>query len=417
MHSVTALRLTVLVCLLALTACAAQQRHVNALAEKLDVNGADQTLLELEKFKPKTRDKAQYLLNRGILKHFAGDPSGSITDLQSAKKIMDSLQAISISENIGASTVNDTLRSYSGTPGERVLLHQLLAYNYLQQGDLDGARVEMLQADVTMRQVAKSDSLRGQLASTHFLSGIIYELNREWDNAMISYRHASEIMKERRQKLPLALQDSLLQLSKRQGLTDEYKRYTKRFGRQARTFDAGDRELLVLYADGVVSNKRQHFISVFSIERKQNISISIPYYPPANYRPQHYHLQVAGKYHRTQRLESIEQVARQDFADELPRITATTLARVVAKFLAADEARKKQGDLAGILVNIAGSVSEQADLRSWNMLPSTLQTSRIVIPKGLTVSGADLPHGLNSKGVISFEHTSTLLLIASSVSR
>ncbi|MEE8059846.1 MAG: hypothetical protein V3T17_18740 [Pseudomonadales bacterium] len=417
MYPAAALRLTVLICLLALSACTVQQRQINALADSLHIIGAKQTLQALEKIDPKLRDRAQYLLNRGTLKRLTGDLEASTIDLRSAKNIMVSLQATSVTENVAAVTVNETLRSYTGTPSERVLLHQLLAYNHLQQDDLDGARVEMLQADVTMREVAKADNLRGQLASAHYLTGIIYELNGEWDDAMISYRRVVEIMDEHHQSIPAALQDSLLQTSYRQGFAEEYKRYVKRFSRQAQTFKNGDRELLVLYADGIVSNKQQHFVSVYSIERLQNVSLAIPYYPPSNYRPQYFTLHVAGKYHRTQILENIEDLARQDLADELPRITATTLLRVVAKYQAAKKTREKQGDLAGVLVNIAATFVEQADLRSWNMLPSSLQVARIRIPAGMDAEGADLPGGLSSSKVHSFNHGNTLLLIADSVDR
>ena len=415
LYFIRGLRWLLLVCLLNQGACAIQQRQINSLADSLQEKGAEQTLLALQKIKPKERDQAQYLLNRGTLYRLSGDIAASTRDLESAKRIIASLQASSVSENLTAVTVNETLRSYSASPSERVLLHQLLAYNYLQQGDLDGARVEMLQADVTVREIAKAGSLRGQLASINFLAGLIYELNHEWDNAMISYRRALEIADERKQAIPAALADSLLQASDRQGFTEEYKGYVKRFSRSAQPFKPGDRELLVLYSDGIVSHKRQHSISVYSFEQQQMISLAMPYYPPANYRPQSFTLNVAGKNHRSQPLENIEDRVREDLAEELPAITATTLARTVIKFQAAKTASEQQGDLAGLLVNLATTISEQADLRSWNMLPSTMQIARVRLGEGVDIADLDLPGGMDHE-LLSFNHGNTLLLITNSVS-
>ena len=44
----------------------------------------------------------------------------------------------------------------------------------------------MLQADITMQQLAEESELAGQLASVRFLAGVIYELNDEYDDALIS---------------------------------------------------------------------------------------------------------------------------------------------------------------------------------------------------------------------------------------
>ena len=413
-YRATAFRLVLLYCLLLQSGCVLQQLEVNALADSLHSRGAQYTLGQLEKITPKPRDRAQYLLNRGRLKSLAGDIGGSIDDLQAAKKIMASLQAVSVSENLSAATINETLRSYTGTPSERVMVHTLLAHNYLRRGSLDSARVEMLQADVTMQEIADADSLSGQLASAHFTSGLIYEINDEWDNAMISYRRAAKIMDKRQQSLPPALQDSLLQVSFRQGLEEEYEGYVERFNRKAIALDNGDAELIVIYADGNVSTIRQQTLSMYSPEHNQYLTVAIPYYPPANYRPQFFTVNVDGGYHRTHVLEDIEQLARDDLSDELPRITATALARAALKYNAITNA-EKQNEFAQALVNVAAIFTESADMRSWNMLPSTLQIARIRLKQGDDTEPFIAAAGLNNDDVVSFNGGKKLLLLANSV--
>ncbi|HEB27320.1 MAG TPA: hypothetical protein ENI05_06025 [Porticoccus sp.] len=390
---------------------------MNSVADNLQSTGAAQALAALEKIKPKSRDKALYLLNRGSLKRYTGDLKGSNADLESAKSIMAALQATSVSESLAAVTINETLRSYAGTPSERILLHEMLAFNYLQLGDLDGARVEMLQADVTAQALAKADSLRGYLASDQFLSGCIYEMNGELDNAMISYRRALGIMDQRSLQIPLALQDSLLQISQRQRMTEEYQRYEKRFSRSAEPLEEGERELLVFYADGNVSSKQQNFIPIFSPAIAQPISLALPYYPPNNYRAQYLNLNVAGKFYRTQPIENIEVLAREDLDEAMPGITAATLLRATAKYQTVKAARDKKEDFAALLLLVANTVTEQADLRSWNMLPSSLQVARIRLGAQVDIETLALPNGMNASNLLSFNRGKTLVLLASSLDR
>ena len=402
------------VLLLLLGGCVTQQK-VNSLAESLQVAGADSTLAALEKIDPNGRDRAQYLLNRGTLYRLSGNLEASSEDLQAAKAIMNSLQATSVSENFAALTINETLRSYSGTPSERVLVHTVLAYNYLQNNDLEGARVEMLQADITMREVAAGDKLRGQLASSHFLTGLIYELNGEWDNAMISYRNAAEILDQRGQPIPEALQNSLLQTSFRQGLNEEYKRYTRRFSRKAKPLQQGEKELIVFYSDGIVSHKRQQTISIYSFELKQQISLSVPYYPSTNYYPRPLTLSIAGKNIQTGLIENLEVLARNDFKDQISGITAAATARVVAKYQLVEKMRREQGDSMAALFNLASTIAEQADLRSWNMLPSSIQVARVRIDPDIDLGQIDLTRGLNASELLAFNRGNTFLLLANSV--
>ncbi|CAN0604382.1 unnamed protein product, partial [Ectocarpus sp. 12 AP-2014] len=119
----------VLLCLLYLQGCTSWQ--INQLSAELPAVGPEKTLAKLEDIDPPDRDRSQYLLNRGLLKFYTGDLAGSRQDLEQAKAIMMSLKAVSLSENFGALTTNETLRSYGGTPSEQVLVHAMLAMGYL----------------------------------------------------------------------------------------------------------------------------------------------------------------------------------------------------------------------------------------------------------------------------------------------
>jgi hypothetical protein len=372
--------LTVLLPVL-LQACAVHQQKVDSLAERLEHSTPEATLLSLQSISPPDRDRGQYLLNTGLLKSITGDFEGAIRDLQSAKDTLNALQAISVSENLGAAIINETLRSYDGSASERVLLHVLLSINYMMLNNLDAARVEVLQADVVMRELARENKPIGQLASAHYIAGLIYELGGELDDAMISYRKAANIMALRNMLPPPALKSSLLSLSQRLGLDEENIKYREQFAVAVKPHALDTAEIIVIYWDGVVTSKRGNSLSVWVPTLNQAVSLALPYYPPSNYLENPLILSMAGQLHRTAPIEDIETLSREDLDDESAAIYAMTLTRMVSKYALVKSAGN-QNDGLGLFINILTMLSESADTRSWNMLPSTIQFARFSLPAG-----------------------------------
>ncbi|MFT4997336.1 MAG: hypothetical protein ACI8RO_000681 [Flavobacteriales bacterium] len=374
---------------LLLPGCALQQWQVNSITDQLQQGRPELALSAMQALEPSDRDKAQYLLNLGMLKHLNGDIEGSITDLQTATALMELLQAISVREALSAATVNETLRAYPGSPAEQILAQQLLALNYLALGDLDGARVEILKADVLMRQPVYDDKIVGQLASARMIAGLVYELGTEWDNALISYRRAANLMTERGHTLPPALQDSLLRMTKRVGISDEYQQYVNRFGRDAYFPKSDEAEVIAIYWQGLVSPKEQARISIYAPGLDQFVSIAVPRYRNSR-APMNESLLSVGQYKTsTKLLESVDELVREDLDAAMPKINATTLVRVVAKQQMVTKARKKNEKndssafaVLAIITEITANLTEIADVRSWNTLPSNIQIARITVPVG-----------------------------------
>jgi hypothetical protein len=375
--------------LLWLQGCSSWQ--VNQLAVTLPTIGPEKTLAQLQRIDYPKRDQAQYLLNSGILKLYTGDLHGSLQDLEQAKEIMSALDAVSITENFSALTTNETLRSYTGSPSDRILVHLMLSLGYLFRGDLDGARVEMLQANVAMKQLDDGSSISGQLASVRFLAGVIYEIHGELDDAYISYRRALSIIQERQEPVPDGLIMSLLEVAQRSGRTEEYQDLKDRY-KVSTVKDAADRgHWVVFYFDGVVSAKSETRTSVFDHEVGTMVSIVLPRYGRSLYRPSSLRLRMGSTEKSTQVIEPMEARVREDLdRDQGKRVAAATV-RAVAKYQLVREARSKD-DLGGLLANIFTVVTEQADVRSWNMLPASIQVGRISGPlkSSLNLSPAGL---------------------------
>jgi hypothetical protein len=81
-------------------------------------------------------------------------------------------------------------------------------------------------------------------------------------------------------------------------------------------------------------------------------------------------------------MEDVEAIALKNFAEEEPKILLKTIARGVAKYLAFKTAKKKQGEVAGILVNVFNIATESADTRSWLTLPNSFGMVRMSLPPG-----------------------------------
>jgi hypothetical protein len=355
-----------------ISACAGQQRESNELANQLYQQSPQQVLTQLQTIDSPDRDYAQFHLDIGFLQLLSGDFSTSIETLTLAKKEMAVLAATSVSENLGAGTINETLRSYSGYPTDKVMVHNMLALSYLFNDDIDAARVEMLQADISMKKLASRKSLNGQLVSTHLLAGIIYELLDEQSNALISYKHAEKILTERKLSIPVGLKKSLLRMSYAVDRKDQYSTYAERYRGFPTPIKNNDAQVFSLYFDGVVSNKIQKSIMVPSGNGDQLIRISMPDYPNSNYRITRAQLNDTNQKVSTELIENLEDSVREDLAKEYPSILLLTITRALAKYELVDKAVEKDS-LLSALVNLATVLTEIADLRSWNMLPSNIQ--------------------------------------------
>ncbi|MBL0709771.1 MAG: hypothetical protein JJV99_01960, partial [Colwellia sp.] len=189
---------SLLLYILVLSGCAVNNRTVSDISQQLKGSlSVEQALIKVQQIDYDDKDLAQHQLNIGYLQLLSGDFNGAIESLELAKRRMGSLQAVSVSENLSSATVNETLRSYTGWPTDRALVHGMMALAYLLNQDLMGARVEVLQANTLMQHLAESDDLLGQLAFVHYISGVVYELNNEADNALVSYRLAYNLLRDR----------------------------------------------------------------------------------------------------------------------------------------------------------------------------------------------------------------------------
>ena len=376
--------------LLQLGGCATYSRGFEPIEQNLAAQNPATAMQILEKQRHPRSDLLLYLLNKAMLQRMQHEYAASNQTFEQAKQIIQTYSAVSVTEESAAFIFNDTTRTYTGTPLEQVMLHVYAALNYLELGEVDAARVEALQVEVRLRQLMQ-DSPKNALSVDPFaryLSGMIYEDLGEYSDAMIAYRKAYEGYLAHAElyalNVPEYLKRDLLHMAHKVGLTDEYNQLQAQFsitlaeGHNPAT-ERG--EIVLLYHNGLAPIKREHSVAVVEPGSGRLIRISLPYYQSRPELIAAARITANGHDAKTQQVEAIDNIAQQTLETYMPAITARAVARAVLKYNMAREAGK-QNDVAGLLVNIMGVITEQADTRSWLTLPSNIQMARLHLQPG-----------------------------------
>jgi hypothetical protein len=391
-----------LAALLPLGGCATYSAGFAAVETQLAARNYEAALQALENQSHATRDRVLYLLNKGMLLRMKRDYAASNEAFEAAKQLMDQLYGLSLREQTLTFVINDASTSYVGEEYEQVLVHLYKALNYLDLRQLNEARVEALQVDLKLRQFGERipDNKYTEDAFARYLTGLIYEELGEWSDALIAYRKAYEAylkyQKNYGLRVPRFLQEDLLRLAQRQGLTDEVERYKRAFGiNQWRSMQerAELGELVFIMNIGLAPIKREMSTALPDPNSGHIVRISLPYYESRPSAITGARLQAGTAQASTELVEDIGAIANQALNAKMPVITARAVARAAVKAAAAREARKQANkrsndDSAAAAMLLAFAVeattilTERADTRSWLTLPSTVQLARLPLSPG-----------------------------------
>lgn len=377
----------------------------------LEAGETEKAYTNLEKNAPKKPD-IPYLFELGLVAHYANRFPESNTAFDQAGDIAEDRYTKSLSKEAGSLLTSDKLRPYPGTRYERLLSHYYRAINYVYLNQLDGALVECRRATALINYFKSEDETydffgAGFLA---YLSGVLFEARGEWNDAYISYKQATEYYRNAAEKtgveMPEDIGHSLVRLARQLGFIDELERYQEQYGKfSSRPENTG--ELILFYESGYVPAKREKNL-VFPILKKDDVNdekfvptlmgregrvyedveleyllrVAIPTID--SNRPLLSGIEVAvGAVKASGVLvEDVETIAIETFNAQRPIILLRTLGRALLKYLAYRGANKENEAL-GLLVNLAGVVTEQADTRSWQTLPNQIFMVRMLLPAGM----------------------------------
>ena len=378
------LTLVMLTSLLVLQGCSHYSAKNKGVRDSLLAGRPDLALRNFEKTSHDSSDKVLTHLNKGMLKRMTGAYTQSNKNFEVAKKEMEYLYTSSISQAVGSAVVNDTVRDYAGDRYEQVLVHSYMALNYIAMGQIDSARVEVLQADVKMREWGETPL---EDPFVRYLSGIIFEALGEYDQALVSYRKSVKVYKSTISQhglpVPNQLKKDLLRMLSYEGLRNELRQYEAEFGiKYDKTADRNAGFVIAILDNGLGPVKSEHSIMTWAPSIQTRLKVALPTYKGSARRTNLSRVVVDNKAYNLDTVENIDGMARKALEDEMPAITLRALARMVVKHKASKEAEKQGGGLMGLAFKIGGLVSEIADTRNWSTLPQEIQLIRIPLAPG-----------------------------------
>ena len=378
--------------------------------EPLETGKAENAYTYLQKHAPKEPD-IPHQFELGLVAHYANHFSESSAALDIAGNIAEDRYTKSVSKELGSLVTSEKLRPYSATQYERLLSHYYSALNYIYLNQVDGALVECRRATALINYF-KGEDEKYDFFGTGFLahlSGMFFEAVGEWNDALISYKQAAEYYENAAEKTgvetPKDIGNALVRLTRRLGFTDEFERYREQYGEPLpRPENTG--ELILFYESGYVPRKRQEaltfpILKTDDVEDEQFVPtligregmifedvkleyllrVAIPTIDSHRPRFSGIKVAVAKNQERGVLVEDVETIAIETFKAQRPVILLRTLARALGKYLLFRQANKKNEAL-GLLTNLAGVLTEQADTRAWETLPNQIFMVRMPLPAG-----------------------------------
>ena len=361
------------------------------------------------------------LLEKGRLQFLAADWSASEKTFVKAYAEIEEQRnkaKIQISkgiEKLEAVVSNDNAISYHVPYYEQSMLHSYQALNYAFQNDLSGALVEIRRANLVQEQAlnaydkeivqAKSklnnsgmsiESLGSyypnmataigkvkngfQNAFTFYLSGILYEINSDFNDAYIDYKRAIEIYPENRY-----LQQDVLRLATKLGMQDDLLNFEQRFGKYQQHESENNGQVVVLIEQDIVNSKQDVGLNL-PVGRSNNglkfFSFSLPVYQGTLSKHSKLNVKLAGQSYPSNEIVRIQSLAAKDLQDQLPSLLTRQVVRVVAKEQMRQKLSREAGDVGNILASIYNIASERADTRSWSTLPDQIDIVRMDLRSG-----------------------------------
>ncbi|MSR63002.1 MAG: hypothetical protein EXS08_11210 [Planctomycetes bacterium] len=311
----------------------------------------------------------------------AGDWDAALRQFGLAAQAVRELEGRALTGELGevlaSWALNDTARAYEGEGFERVYLHCGLAMAYLAKGKKDDVYVEARLANKLLESEEELYETKYEAGGWgHLISAVTYELIGDKDDAYIDYQR----MVEKGVGTALAGR-ALVRLAKELGRDEDLPALEQAYGADVPLPD-GAANIVVLAAVGLGPYKMETVLPVPTPDGL--LQMAVPGYAE---RPQPVSALrliegASGDAVRTDRIENVTQIAKENLEDRLLWVAAKSVARGILK----RELTKKLEDEFDLAGRVAGDLftlfSERADLRAWLTLPDTYQACRMFVPPG-----------------------------------
>lgn len=390
----------------------------------------------------KEQDRVVFWMNEGMLLHLNGKYEESNTVLEKAEMRSKELYTKSISKGIKAAFTSDAATDYVGEDYENVLVNVVKSLNYLALGKFEESMVEARKINEKLalyntRYARKN--VYNQDAFAHWLMGILFEMERSYDDARIAYVKALEVYQKDfaanyGMKVPSYLPEDIIRASLLSQSSEDVKQYRDQFGAGLGTTAEelkSKGEVILVHLNGEGPSKSDFFVNCYfenaavwfcdaepggEFMKKTTITVGKGTAIKVAFPELHVHAPVnplatistAGVTAQSELALPISGIAVKTLADKMHRIFKDAIIRVITKTLTTKVAgkvgsaagggdKKNKPNMLGWFAEKATSVAmqatEEADKRAWTTLPSQIEIGRMLLPPGKYDLAIQLPHG------------------------
>jgi hypothetical protein len=439
--NVTKTLLTILSLLLA--SCATYyQTHgdFNRDFEKGELDRALETLKKSDQL-ANGKSKFIYYANNGLLLSIMGKYQESNEYFEKAYLFGEDYRINYLNEAASYLT-NPNFTVYRGEDHEHLMLLYFKALNYLKLGNREDALVECRRMNTRLQQLSdrySSDRKFRRDAFVHMLMGIIYQSDRDYNNAFVAYRNALEVYEEDYSRLfnievPEQLKTDLMDAAWRSGFMEEFNTYKEKFNMPEYTPGNPEAELVFFWHNGlcpvkdewsinfairhqednvVFVNEHMGFSFPFKVDEKDkkqglsNLEVFRVAFPKYTERPVYYkeaYIEANDTVYSLQLSEDINKVAFHSLQERMVLELSKGLLRAAAK-KATEHSLRKEDQTLGAVIGLVNAMTERADTRNWQTLPHSIHYCRIPIKQGKNEIKFVLEDKIREKSNYSFTYT------------
>ncbi len=356
-----------------LGACASYTQQAREMVNAFEAQNFDLAAERVKVFADKKdQDEALHLVELGTIYHAWGRYKEAIEIFQQAEKLASWSDYTSISQEAGSVLVNESVKTHKLDTYERVLISMYLAIDYTMLGEWESALVEARRVNHQLdKMISEGHPTYTQNGFAKYLAGMLFERNGEWNDAWVDYKQ----LYKWDPSFPLN-SVGLMRMSSRLKSEEDFQRYKKTFPNASKhQLAAGEGELVLLAEVGRAPEKIPD--PEFAVVPK-----FMPRYSQA--RRLRIKSQQTQTFAETHLLFDIEKAAIIDLEEKRAGMIAKRLASIALKKAAVDAAAARSEKQQNIesLGNMFIYLSERPDLRSWLLLPGSLQVARMAVPVG-----------------------------------
>lgn len=386
-----------------------------------DYSDALRHLEKAEKKGQRPRNKTLHLLNSAYTHYLMRNWSGAqALFLDADRHIEDARKSLGLEAL--SFLVNPSVKPYVPEDFERVMLHYGAGLSYLAERKFESALVECRRMNLLLNSLydqAKEKPKYKADAFGHLLMGLIYEASGDPNNAFIAYRNAYEIYAGDYTNFfsvgtPEQLKRDIIRTALKTGFKAEAEYYRNLFGMQEGGREEADASLVVFWNNGLVPAKEQWSLDFVILQQNgfitfSNVNLGITFtfpsssvssqdagnlaalkvfriaFPKFTSRKKTYsnaEVLLEGKRYAFETAEPLDAIAHKSLNDRFMREMGTALLRMAVK-KAGEYALRQQNKEAGAVLGLANAITEQADTRSWTILPSEVSYVRIPLKTGI----------------------------------